>query len=191
MPNWTTNELRVSGKTADIKRFITKVRGNCSVFSLDRILPMPKVLRGISSGHNKIGGLWCNRWRDLGPSGAPEPISEAEQKSIEKITGGCTTWYDWCCKNWGTKWDTVRAEAPHKHIGKHESWVIYKFNTAWGAPMPVLIAVSKLFPDVSLELYCEDEGSDEWYKITINNGKESDGSTGPIGEEDEDEKESI
>ena len=48
---------------------------------------------------------------------------------------GATTWYDWCCFHWGTKWnacDTIVEE-----LGEY---LLVSFNTAWNAPSHELIS---------------------------------------------------
>ena len=43
-------------------------------------------------------------------------------------------WYSWRCDNWGTKWNAYEAyieDESHDHI-------IYKFDTAWAPPLPVI-----------------------------------------------------
>lgn len=42
---------------------------------------------------------------------------------------GCHTWYDWCCKNWGTKWNAYDCRV--KEVG--DNLVIW-FTTAWCPP---------------------------------------------------------
>ena len=48
---------------------------------------------------------------------------------------GCVSWYDWSCKNWGTKWDAVEGQ------GKPEDGEL-TFLTAWSEPIKV---IEKLF----------------------------------------------
>ena len=43
-------------------------------------------------------------------------------------------WYNWCCNNWGTKWDFGRDE--YYDPTKIESGnVVVSFNTAWSPPI--------------------------------------------------------
>jgi hypothetical protein len=41
-------------------------------------------------------------------------------------------WYDWCCTNWGTKWDITSA-----FVGDdvEEDSITFSFDTAWGPPI--------------------------------------------------------
>ena len=44
-------------------------------------------------------------------------------------TYGCDTWYDWCCKYWGTKWNACDV-----YINGN----VICFQTAWSVPDPIL-----------------------------------------------------
>lgn len=182
MPNWTSNSLTVSGKAADIKRFVAKVKSKERRFDFDNIVPMPKELEGISTGSCTIRGKRCSMWREMGSDGAPEPIGEAELTAIKKAAGGHHSWYDWSCANWGTKWNANNVSGPTR-CGDD---VAYHFDTAWSAPMPVLVAASKLFPTLSLHLHCDYEGDSHWDEFTIKAGKITDG---PSGEHENEEEE--
>ena len=41
-------------------------------------------------------------------------------------------WYDWCCRNWGTKWDITH---PFISDDAEEDSITFSFDTAWGPPI--------------------------------------------------------
>lgn len=47
------------------------------------------------------------------------------------LTYGCDTWYDWCCENWGTKWNACEVCMGRDSIS---------FQTAWSVPDPIFEA---------------------------------------------------
>ena len=51
---------------------------------------------------------------------------------------GATTWFDWRCQNWGTKWNACNTEITDKGDD-----VVLRFNTAWDPPIGVLGELSK------------------------------------------------
>lgn len=53
------------------------------------------------------------------------------------------TWYDWCCENWGTKWN-----AYSDHTIDDDTII---FETAWSPPIPVLTKLSETYPDLPIE----------------------------------------
>lgn len=63
---------------------------------------------------------------------------------------GATSWYDWRCQNWGTKWNSY--EVSFDEIGRQIG-----FNTAWSCPVPVIEKLSQVFPDIPFILDYADE----------------------------------
>jgi len=49
--------------------------------------------------------------------------------------------YDWCCKNWGTKWDVAEVEIDHDGLEYSDdqkvAWFSFRCWTAWAPPVPV------------------------------------------------------
>lgn len=72
---------------------------------------------------------------------------------------GCTTWYDWCCNNWGTKWNAYSNE--------QEDEDTISFETAWSNPEPVMLKLSEMYPEAIIEHWWADEdmGSNDGYRV--------------------------
>lgn len=76
-------------------------------------------------------------------------------------TGGCSgkhdegviCWRNWSIDNWGTKWNAYDTSLEPKESGLTE----LRFDTAWSHPHPVLEALSKLFPNVLIQVSYADE----------------------------------
>ena len=70
-------------------------------------------------------------------------------KSLENTTApdDKPNWYDWCIKNWGTKWD-VEGELSID-LG---SSLEYGFQSAWSPPVAWLKKVSKRYPKLFFRL---------------------------------------
>ena len=62
---------------------------------------------------------------------------------------GCTTWYDWCYKYWGTKWNAYSFEFLDDNT--------IKFETAWSCPEPVIKKLAETYPDSHIEHWWADE----------------------------------
>jgi hypothetical protein len=52
-----------------------------------------------------------------------------------------SAWYDWCCENWGTKWDLDEVD-----LYDQVTFLSYAFATAWSPPLPGLHQVARRFP---------------------------------------------
>ena len=81
---------------------------------------------------------------------------------------GATTWYNWCIKNWGTKWDAYDQDL---NLNSDVNATI-SFSTAWSAPHPVIEKISEKYPDLSIEHKWADEdiGNNCGYR-TYSNGE--------------------
>jgi hypothetical protein len=77
-------------------------------------------------------------------------LADTGKQAINNLLNyGATTWYDWCIKNWGTKWnsyDTWKSEENG-----------FQFSTAWSAPHPVIEALARKYPDVFITHEWADE----------------------------------
>lgn len=70
---------------------------------------------------------------------------------------GSTSWYDWCIRRWGTKWNAYGYE----EISEDE----ISFETAWNMPGPVIEKLADMYPDIEIEHWWADEdmGSNSGY----------------------------
>lgn len=93
------------------------------------------------------------------PVPAPKVIPTFEKvvpSPPNKETGGCSgshqeneiCWLSWNTENWGTKWAPYSLKIGEGHI---------KFETAWSHPVPVIIALSKKFPQETITVKYADE----------------------------------
>jgi hypothetical protein len=193
MPNWTTNVLSVTGHKSTIRKFMAAVKSKERSFDFDRVLPIPKVLKNISTGGRTIEGVQCDAWYEMGEDGAPVAITGALKAKIKAKANGFHSWYEWCCAMWGTKWNARHPEKPElqKHVNGRTHTAVYRFDTAWCPPIPVLMAASKKFPGLHLSLYEESEGSDQWNEYSLKAGligSHDIGTTEPEVNEDEEER---
>lgn len=78
---------------------------------------------------------------------------------------GSKDWYDWCCDNWGTKWNAFDVEV--EDIDEENDICWFKFTTAWCPPEGWIKELSK---HCDFTLNCEVEGSDTRYRYVCENG---------------------
>jgi len=123
MPNWCSNS--VTFWHDDEKELQRLVAAYNSGGTMSTLWPCPADLRNTVSG--------C-----VGQPGSPEQI-ELEKKQAENITKhGAKDWYDWCCDNWGTKWDFGLEDGSNpaqvETDDRGRRCVRLGFDTAWGPP---------------------------------------------------------
>lgn len=90
-----------------------------------------------------------------------EQLGDTYIENIKKY--GCTTWYDWCIENWGTKWGVSRFSC-------NETTMI--FETAWATPENIFEKLALEFSTDTIEVRYADEdySSDNNGILTYTNG---------------------
>lgn len=70
---------------------------------------------------------------------------------------GATTWYDWRCEKWDTKWNAYDNEQPD------DDTIV--FETAWSSPQKVIEKLAQMYPGAVIEHWWADEdmGSNTGY----------------------------
>ena len=78
---------------------------------------------------------------------------------------GSTSWYDWCVRKWGTKWNAYSYE----EINEDEIC----FETAWNMPEPVIEKLAEMYQDVKIEHWWADEdmGNNSGYYVYHKGGR--------------------
>lgn len=120
MPIWVKNKVRAVNKEDTAKLIAMLVKdGPCGkVTNFNGIIPMPKELFNTEYGFT----------------------TEHQQKMAEnKEKYGFCSWYDFSCRNWGTKWDNNRVDIYDNVI---------EFNTPWSAPEGIYRRIAKTIPIV-------------------------------------------
>jgi hypothetical protein len=75
-------------------------------------------------------------------------------------------WYNWCCENWGTKWDVDGADITHDS----DESITINFNTAWASPKAFFRKISKDFPELNFIISFDEPGCDSFGFYEIQDG---------------------
>tara|TARA_B100001094_G_scaffold296961_1_gene319588 strand:+ start:4502 stop:5191 length:690 start_codon:yes stop_codon:yes gene_type:complete len=87
--------------------------------------------------------------------------------AIDNIkTHGSKDWYDWSITHWGTKWDAVTND-----IDFDDDWITIDFDTAWSPPEPWILALSKKFPNLEIEVKVTEESNSYMGYLCARNGQ--------------------
>lgn len=180
MPNWVQNNITFSGDDAEIKKMLEAIKADEIGFgSIDfnKIISMPESLiiesgsrsnKGIEMVKNYLEnmpeelkskeGTYEEFLEDLRNHSAD--ISDEEEKKTWDIgvtavdnlhKYGAPTWYEWCCKNWGTKWNAFECTEVNENVKS------ISFQTAWSTPFPIMKKLSERFPDIEIRTEFADE----------------------------------
>jgi hypothetical protein len=118
MPNWCSNILFITPVTEEAAALLTKAvtTGNL----LNTLKPLPDELRGTPADFMSLDD----------PRLSDEERAK-RQALVEKY--GYDNWYDWCVRNWGTKWDVdMHEENPEVKVNCTTG---LSFDSAWSPPL--------------------------------------------------------
>ena len=155
MPNWVYNTMTVSGDKATVEAFIKQAAQpyHCKTMKYDGDdwVMVEQISEGSLSFWNFIkpdDSILEEYW-------GPQPKFESLADSMAKKTNH---WYDWNCRNWGTKWDACEPESGgiEKQADNFYS-VDYDFSTAWGDPREVFVAMVQQYPTLYFSVTCNEE----------------------------------
>lgn len=158
MPNHTTVRIDVQAweNSEALRAFVADVATEDGVdFSL--LIPMPKIVRNTCSGSQTFKDeatgkeIRVNVWCVDEHTNKERPLTVGEELQLNAL--GCTDWYDWAIKNWGTKWNAYDRTP----VCSDED-TVFSFNTAWSPPMPWAKALAKKHPNIAFRMSYMDEG---------------------------------
>ena len=157
MPNHCTNHLTVSGDAKEIKRFHEAItageRQDHEQFRiLDNLFPTPQELRETVKGFSANGGQ--------NPENA-----EKQKANMEKF--GVPDWYEWNCKNYGSKWSDF--DGVFGQVSDNEINMV--FVSAWSPIGEGIRNVSEQFPTLDFILAYDEGGMAFCGGYAIRNGE--------------------
>jgi hypothetical protein len=181
MPNNITNQLKVTGSNEQVEKIFNQIRNkkkdteeNKCFIDFNNIIPMPESLN-ITSGSSvdnaicilnddKKGLLemldypWVkdenitnieDLKKRLLKNLSPKDLHEGKL-SLDNIRNyGHKDWYSWSLANWGTKWNAYSQFQIDENI--------ISFDTAWATPYPLMEELSRMFPELTIEVTYADE----------------------------------
>ena len=137
MHNWCFSSVIITGSPEELKRFADIIGTD---FDFNRIVPMPEELRTTVAGchieymvyyGNGVDGKDHEGHRgELDQDPKNRERTDRDRALLDKY--GAYDWYDWCVKNWGTKWTAQEVE-----IETRDGETSIFFETAWSFPEPI------------------------------------------------------
>ena len=160
MPNWCTNNLYITGDREAIADFIK------------RVTLSPEQVEKQKQNYDILGQLYPTPQELVEtPSGfsADETEQSERNKRYEANTAkyGARDWYDWNCRNWGTKW------------GDSDTWlngaegfdsIEFGFESAWSPPIQGIAHIATMFPTLKFALAYSEMGMGYFGFTTFEDG---------------------
>ena len=145
MPNYCTNNLTVTGDAKEIKRFheaITagELQAHENFRILDNLFPTPKELKDTTKGYYG--------------EGTEKQIKQEEMNKANLKKFGAPDWYEWNCKNYGSKWSDL--DGVFGQVSDNE--INMTFMSAWSPIGEGIRNVSKQFPTLDFILSYDEGG---------------------------------
>jgi len=161
MPNWVYTTMTVTGQAQSIARFREKaakpyttrhtgVFDKNGEYDADAInvveQKQPLSFWNFVEPEDK-DAYFADKVRDDGH----DEMTFAER--IEHDLKFSNNWYDWNCRNWGTKWDACDCRI----VEDAQFALTYRFDTAWAPAEPAFRAMVEQHPDLKFEFHNEEE----------------------------------
>lgn len=150
MPNWVSNTISVTAESkTEMDAFLDKAKG------------IESKIRSEGNEDFHFGAFVHPTDEDLpyytGEIEEEKPEGWDDLSSAEQLTHNLKFsgrgWYDWNITNWGTKWDACSS-----YISKTDDLTAsISFETAWSPPEPIFRAIVEQFPNLSFDIYYEEE----------------------------------
>lgn len=172
MPNHITNII-LPNSGIDFNKYFSKDGKNLDSFDFNKIIPFPEELEGISSPVTYLDSedemkeqieKYKKYLTDESKGFSPQVGITKKYSEILKQKYGFDNWYDWCCANWSTKWNSYDNKVDEGSI---------IFNTAWSIPVRVFERLSELEKNKTLRVISKDEGSYDIIYSEYLNGESS------------------
>jgi hypothetical protein len=180
MSNWTSNQITLTGDPPRRQTFKDAVAGAHEAVDFGRFKPIPGDLTAIQCGTATelgLAGLSQEHFDRVASAGwfagtyphvrtmhalraklersAPEALIVGRQALANIRTYGVPTWYEWCLREWGTKWNPSEVA-----VDDDPQRLTYRFDTAWDAPRGIVGPFVDLAHSLGLSVVwvCRDEG---------------------------------
>lgn len=166
MPNWVSNWIGASGTEDDIRAFLEKA-GKPYATKHSKWNAETKEYEHFDAMNKEPFSFW----NFIEPEDKEAYFADAHGKKPEgyedwtieqkmahdlKVTGN--GWYDWNCREWGTKWDACDPDVSEPSFDDFGNGsVSITFQTAWSIPTPVFEAIVAQHPTIDFDFDCEEE----------------------------------
>lgn len=148
MSNDCYNSTTIHGDSDTLAKFVEAItiNGDKSTYDLSLLFPIPEEL--------DIVRIYRANGDD-----DPEYQELLKKYKANKAKYGHENWYDWCIKNWGTKWAPTPNDAP---LDVESGVLLLSYDTPWCPPSRLLLKISELFPTLTIINSFHEEGMELW-----------------------------
>lgn len=145
-------------ETKSVEAYLTAMNPDADDYGVEKLAKkeFEKLLTGLNS--SRSFGIYHG---GMSSAVMAEHASRTKEKSVSALISlgkqyadnfrqyGCTTWYNYRVRIWGSKWNSCCPEPLKDNT--------ITFSTAWSRVTPVLEKLSELYPDLEMEYSWADE----------------------------------
>jgi hypothetical protein len=196
MPNWAYSKVTISGDMKEVSRLKEQVsqpyqdphdptRTNEGVFLLWNIVK-PNNLSAYRGEEREVFDQIIGADPELAELSnlvLPDNNSDLVAR-VQHELATSDSWYEWNCRNWGTKWETgdkavIEYELPIPLTNEDFEIpaemlleITYRMETAWSPPVEALARLAEQYPEVTISLTSIDESDcfameAQWFRVPV------------------------
>lgn len=135
MPNHVDNCLRIYGNVETIHKVFERYGSEGKALDAGKVIPYPEVYQKADEYHEEM--MEKARRKEI-------PWEEVHKVKDGYNNGG----YEWCLEHWGTKWGMYDFDTPVEY----KRSIKVGFHSAWAPPLPVILQMSRDFPELTFYL---------------------------------------
>jgi hypothetical protein len=149
MPNWCTTNVIITGEPQnELNRLVSAIGVD---FDFNRLIPIPEELRDTEADDHREYRVYHGNGSDEAGFETLRAELDRDRRNRDKADRdkalldkyGAYDWYEWCWKNWGTKWSACEVAIQTDCNG-----IAIVFDSAWGFPKPIFQQLSEMFPSL-------------------------------------------
>lgn len=158
MPNWCECDLYIYGSSPMLEHFkINAADDNGKYLSEEPFLPYPEQFHKRDEQAN-----FSNSTFRIMPKAFQIKIDDWYAKDGYNSGG-----YEWCRRNWGTKWGICRPFLDKQSTRR----LLYRFECAWGPCTPIVAAMGAKYPSMRFLLKYFESGGAFCGRFEVKNGE--------------------
>jgi hypothetical protein len=142
MPNFCENELVITGEgvQACLEFIKGEEHGQETVFDFNKVVPYPEKYRKMDEETDPL----FERLKAMSFEERAAYLKEHEYPKDGYNSGG----HEWCIEHWGTRSSPYEVQLDTDG----DSYAELYFTTAWSPPEPVIMELSRRFPELRFQL---------------------------------------
>ena len=169
MPNWVYNSLTIEGSPNQVKALMAQMN---KPFTQEhdswnvKTNTMEKELTTYSNPVFAFRNIYSHLDHGVTDEeyNSQPPAKSADHSFADFLKFESNDWYNFNCREWGTKWDVAISDNnsysntyfEDAENGENDV-VVYHFETAWSRPIPALQKLSAQYPTLLFTLSYEEE----------------------------------